>query len=385
MLTGENGILTQAQNAKNKTEEAKQEEKRILDSYEQYINASKNEIIIYTDENGDTATIPTDFLVSVEDDERTIDNGLVVKAPDESEFVWVPVDDINTMAQCEETEGNCDLQLQTDGTLICATHNSTEIVGKLYAIDAGENFGTVNTKYSAESGLREPAVIVGNKGGDEYDAEYYYVAGFTSIDDMLIQLKNEYKIMAESVAKYKGFYISRYEISFSSSTETIAGTTGNIQSKANIMPASATRDQGNMWYGFYKLEKEYSNLDKLKSSNIGSSMIWGSQYDAMINWANTGKDANKIKENTNGNHSKEKSYTGEYANVKINNIYDLEGNLFEYTLESHFWGAKVSRGSCYNRGPGFANGEAQSPSSRYLVSPSWAYSDQGSRMTLYIK
>ena len=42
MLTGENGILTQAQNAKNRTEEAQAEEQNILTNYEQYIEGSTN-------------------------------------------------------------------------------------------------------------------------------------------------------------------------------------------------------------------------------------------------------------------------------------------------------------------------------------------------------
>ena len=44
----------------------------------------------YTDGNNDKATIPEGFTVSEED--NTIDTGLVVTAPDGSEFVWVPVE-----------------------------------------------------------------------------------------------------------------------------------------------------------------------------------------------------------------------------------------------------------------------------------------------------
>ena len=45
---------------------------------------------IYTDANGDTAFIPAEFMVSAKEDEQTINTGLVVIGPDESEFVWVP-------------------------------------------------------------------------------------------------------------------------------------------------------------------------------------------------------------------------------------------------------------------------------------------------------
>ena len=45
---------------------------------------------IYTDANGDTAYIPAEFMVSANVDEQTINTGLVVIAPDGSEFVWIP-------------------------------------------------------------------------------------------------------------------------------------------------------------------------------------------------------------------------------------------------------------------------------------------------------
>ena len=47
MLTGDNGVLTQAQNAKNRTEEAQREEENILTGYENYINSATNQVMIY--------------------------------------------------------------------------------------------------------------------------------------------------------------------------------------------------------------------------------------------------------------------------------------------------------------------------------------------------
>ena len=45
MLTGENGILTQAQRAKNETKNAQGEEQNILTGYENYINNATNQVI----------------------------------------------------------------------------------------------------------------------------------------------------------------------------------------------------------------------------------------------------------------------------------------------------------------------------------------------------
>ena len=49
---------------------------------------------IYTDANGDSASIPANFSVSPKEDEQIISHGLVVIAPDGSEFVWIPTDSV---------------------------------------------------------------------------------------------------------------------------------------------------------------------------------------------------------------------------------------------------------------------------------------------------
>ena len=64
---------------------------------------------IYTSKNSegkvDIATIPQGFKVSEKEDEQTIETGLVVIAPDESEFVWVPVpkEELNLFAEYDGT------------------------------------------------------------------------------------------------------------------------------------------------------------------------------------------------------------------------------------------------------------------------------------------
>ena len=60
MLTGNNGILTQAKLAKENTEAAKEQEEKDLDKISSYIN-EKTIKDNYTDINGDKATIPKDL------------------------------------------------------------------------------------------------------------------------------------------------------------------------------------------------------------------------------------------------------------------------------------------------------------------------------------
>ena len=331
----------------------------------------------YKDQNGDTAVIPNGFQVSERQGETLISEGLVVKGPDGSEFVWVPVENINTMAQCETAGGDCNLQL-VDGTLKCTNeaHSSTaeKIVGKLWATGMGENFGVENTVYEPEKGFKEPAIATGNDSGigPGFDENTKYNDGLFDLQSM----QNDYKQMITSVAKNKGFYIGRYETSLEGATETQAGT-GKVQSKANVIPATTEEDATGMWYGIFKVQdKTYTGKD----NSVQSNMIWGSQYDAMLNWivssSATGK--NDIINTELVSHSFDKKYaTGTQNLDEMNNIYDLGGNLWEWTLELAGNATRVVRGGNFKY--------KASASNRAGVYTNGYNSATGSRLALYIK
>ena len=366
MLTGNNGILTQAKLAKENTALAKEDEEKGLDKINSYIN-EKTIKDNYTDINGDKATIPEGF--TVDKTENTISKGLVVHGPDESEFVWVPVPKINSMSQCSKTDGNCNLQLE-DGVLKCKTHNSTDIVGKLYATNTGKNIGTVNTTYNADRGLREPAYLTDGSYGDK--------SSYNTIGLELSNMQEDYKNMATSVAKYGGFYVGRYETSLSNANSSQAND-GNVQSKPGVIPTSAGNSATSSWYGLYSKQKEYTG----KNGSVESSMIWGSQYDRILNWVKEGKneeEKSKITNTSLGNNSGGIVTTtgnSKYSNDSINNIRDLGGNLIEWTLEASSTHDRVSRGGYFNY--------SCSPSYRNGGYPNIPYSSRGSRLTLYIK
>ena len=331
------------------------------------IEVSKTVKDNYTDTNKEKATIPAGF--TVDETENTISSGLVVRGPDRSEFVWVPVPDINSMAQCSTAGGNCNLQLEGN-TLKCTTHNSTEIVGKLYSTSIGNNSidNSANTTYNADSGLREPAYLTDGSHGDK--------SSYNTIGLELSNMQEDYKNMATNVAKYGGFYVGRYETSLSNATASSAGTSGTVQSKQGVIPTSGENSATSNWYGLYSKQKEYTG----KNGSVESSMIWGSQYDAILNWAKAGVDKDKITNTSLGNNSSGSVTTtgnSNYPNDSINNIRDLGGNLIEWTLEAYGTDGRVNRGgySYYTLSPSYRNS--------YI--PDYASSNDGSRLTLYIK
>ena len=90
MLTGENGILTQAQRAEKETGDAKENELRRLTALEAATNLENT---TYKDENGQIAPVPAGFAVSQVEGENTIEDGLVIMDSEKNEFVWIPVTD----------------------------------------------------------------------------------------------------------------------------------------------------------------------------------------------------------------------------------------------------------------------------------------------------
>ena len=181
-------------------------------------SAEYDKTATYIDKNKDTAIIPKGFKVSRKVNESTISTGLVVQAPDGSEFVWVPVpnaiyDNTNKKIGTEYTPM---AELQTNSTV--------NYQGMLYEF-SGYTSTYKNTYKTGTTNYREPTLITGNNSdtsadvssvsGNIYDASagyYNTILGYTSAVNFGKDLQNQYNKMVESVAKYKGFYIGRIRI-----------------------------------------------------------------------------------------------------------------------------------------------------------------------------
>ena len=338
--------------------------------------ATKNEE--YTDETSKeeykTVTVPEGFKII--EKASKIDDGLVIEDKNKSQFVWIPVSDINEMAQCSTAGGSCNLELQGN-ELKCTTHNLTEIVGKLYATTYGENFGTVKTTYNANSGLREPAVVTSSSSGTgtSYDGSFTFLSqlGYSTTSEFLSELKTQYKEMATSVAKYKGFYVGRYELGLEGDTPVSKNASDNSN---KVTTASASNSKTYMWYGLYKKCLEYT-VPETNNSSVTSSMIWGSQYDAMMNFMKRRGAESSITSTSNSSIQNNSYVTGEKETDVILNVFDLYACHFEWTLEAYSDRSRVSR-----RG---SSGGSGSPSYRHGDLPAASFSHTSSRLTLYIK
>ena len=440
-LTGDNGIIDQAHTAKEDTEIASWEEQidlAIIDaenkhrdpSWDDVIDELKNKDIIdnesqvdkktgaittnepsytiegklndyiefgpgmvatkneeYTDETSEeeykTVTVPEGFKILEE--ASKIDDGLVIQDKNGSQFVWIPVSDINEMAQCSKVSSTslCNLELKGN-ELKCTEHTSTEdiyIVGKLYATTTGENqFGNVNSTYNPNSGLREPAVVTGNTSGTgtSYDGDTNNLSiikeNYTT-EEFLKDLKIQYKEMATSVAKYKGFYIGRYELGLEGDTP-VSKNASTEENRTKVTTADATNQKTNTWYGLYKKCLEYI-VPEVTNSSVTSSMIWGSQYDAMMNFMKRRGKESSIKSTNNDSIQNNSYVTGSKETDVILNVFDLYACHSEWTLEAFYYGFRVYRGG--------SSAASYFPYGRSGTNPTNTRNNYSSRLTLYIK
>ena len=375
-----NGIIQKSKDARREYGQAKANEQEDLSNLSDMIDeatgkgtlakvpvgtkASKNGTINGEVGSSNNPTIPKNYIPidtatstwgdgSTAPSQASVDHGLVIKDEKNNEWVWVPVDKATLATMYEESSDEYTLFGTTGETAV-----KTKLYSKSITIGTDSNKKTMSRTTPGLTSYREPDLVVGS--GAQYDASdtnCKTILGETGTKEQLAQLfADEYKAMIESVSKYGGFYIGRYELS-----------------EAGVQKDKATLTSTN-WYNLYKKCKELNASDKVETR-----MIWGCQWDVTMNWlissgAKTSNEVNKdssswgnysdSKENakvtvteddgTTTNKYGSKQNTGYSEYWKANNIYDLAGNCYEWTQEAINTNVRAGRGGNYlNNGSNF--------------------------------
>ena len=200
-----------------------------------------------------------------------------------------------------------------------------------------------------------------------YDSNGYHEPNTVSSDASnsltIEQLKSDFTTMAKSVAKNGGFYISRYEV----------GENGDSKKNQKVLTAASSDGSNylgaNMWYGLY---------NTIRKIDENKQMIWGCQYDQVIKFI--GEEAQIGHSDRNLTISK--ALSGQNELDKMNNVYDLEGNYREWTLENYSSDIRVIRGSNFG---GINEGKFYPASYRALTygNPTDIFTDS-TRLILYL-
>ena len=323
--------------------------------------------IVY-DTAGVAVPVPIGFTASSVTGEHTVNDGFVVyegegevndsnyweESKERNQFVWVPVADPSRLYTQDSSTG--------------------KIKSKLYSYS-----GLITS-----SSYVEPGVV-------SYDREQYFarnnMQGYTK-EKLLQELEIGLEETIESIEKYGGFYIGRYE-------------TGNVTEEYEVPVVRRMNTDINYvtWYRAYVNSKNISmNL------NIQPNLIYGCLWDETIQWlVDSGeKTVEEIGSDSIawGNYSNNtfeyttasggmatkaegretRIPTGSAEVTKANNIYDIAGNMFEWTAEASGSNGRRFRGGNYN-----LNGDRYPASSRYDLIPNSSYFNYGARAYFYIK
>ena len=276
--------VTGTVNGKEYTKEVSVTVNQFKDTYE-YMD--KNTEVTYPDGK---VWVPEGFKIA-DDSSDTIQGGVVIEDKDGNQFVWVPVD---TIDDYKRTAYSSDVEKEEIDT----TTNSVKI-----------NYGGSNNYYFTEA-LPE----------DE---------------------KN-------SVTTYKGFYIGRYEAGDKENTEAKTLRSSNdvtktVTIKANQAPYNyVTRAQAISLAEGFKTQQGYKAKTKLVSSYAWDTTIAfiqqvNSDYGNSSEEGNYKNTAFSYMDITEGSQTKA-SGSGELVptgqTTPVCNIYDMGGNVTEWTTES---------------------------------------------------
>ena len=291
--------------------------------------------------------VPFGFTASTIEGEKSINDGFVIKqgwngaaTSGLNEFVWIPVDETSLGEMYQQTPGTA-LSKYTGVSV------TTDVYSKLRGQDGSSGFGGVpgSTIY------REPDILISTQNGDAGTqsgggiAEIKEVFGVSGDNGQVLNqfakmLVDEYEATYQSIAKYDGFYIGRYEI------------TGNVE--APTVQRDGTVITSENWYNLYKACRNVVTGDGFGGQ---STMIYGNQWDEVLDWlVNTGMRSTFVYSNSAswGNYSNSTGAAetnsgslqtaGKNEAWQANNIYDLAGNYWEYTQESRLTSYRVIRG-----------------------------------------
>ena len=396
------GVASLAYSQNIKLAKNNNEEQEVEESKSQEVVLEDNKYMhVETDASGDKVPVPNGFVGSKAAGENEIDTGFVIYEGEEevtdsnaqtaqtsrNQYVWIPVEDISKFYGTDANGKSWGKNYNyTTGTNSSSTFD--DVTGT-YANNWRESNGVMSI--SSSTSYREPDVLRSR------DTPYYlrtYKVSEDSMLDFLLRQQTDFKKMINSVEKYGGFYIGRYE-------------TGDLSKEQVVVQKGNTDIQSQTWYAMYEKCKTLSD----NNNNIETGMIWGNQWDRTLMWLmecnakyeTTGKSKEEVIDDSTswGNYSNAtftytnssggtstknsgslvKIPTGSTEYTKANNIYDLAGNVFDWTMEAFSTSYQVFRSGNYNN-----NGTSFPASYRVTDSyPTYSRSYVGCRATLYIK
>ena len=188
----------------------------------------------------------------------------------------------------------------------------------------------------------------------------------------------EHNLMRTSVINNKGFYVARFEAS--------EGTGSKAESKAGAMPWvnipwGTSMTEIETTGAVYQAQNMYNDSEHA----VTSTLIYGVQWDAIMNWIDSDYSkedgsCNSFVSDSTGQGWYNQSSATRCGYYQKNNIYDLAGNVAEWTMEAYSSDGRVHRGGYF-----YGSGSDYPASIRLNNTPGYGGGDFiGFRVALYL-
>ena len=270
-----------------------------------------------------------------------------------NQYVWVPVD---------------------DPARIYGVDNKGKIWGKLYefsntgrkALNWTETNGIMNI--TSQTNYRDPNVLQSAAYDRDGNSNMHSSGlGETRYEMLAQELEQNYYEIIESIKKYGGFYIGRYETGGLNGTAVVRKMNTNINKegwytmykKCLTLKGANTNVKtsmifGNLWDEALEwLVKSGATISdgttltyQLMSSD---STTWGNYYNATFNYIAANTETPLITE-TKAQRTSTRIPAGSAEYTKANNVYDMAGNVWDWTTEAYSTYYRVVRGGNYSNG-----------------------------------
>ena len=412
LVLGDNGIIAKAQEAKTKQAEASENDLKGMNGLVSEMEGalagnggaggSGTGTKVPAEATAETAPYFPDNTFTKK--EGTIDTGLVIKDANENEYVWVVVPRTTTVY-------------------------ATTGLGKTTFTDADYT--------SIENDLKEYTKTY--RGSTSYSDVYYpddKNVGWFADATVYNNLKNS---MLKSVYENGGFYVGRYEAGIDTTTGTnrTSNTDKNSDGKYT-MPSTTPVTKADAYPYTYVTRTQAQNLaSNVNSGDKTSSLMFGVQWDLVLafmskdkskitdatiltsnsttigNYHNSTFDLNRgkyaqygqlgnpwknfdsalgsivVSNETTGKMKKTEQSsdsnsilitTGGTEQSKVMNIYDIAGNVWEWTLEK----TSITINPCAYRGGSYSYAGSNGPAAyRNYTSTDGSYDSLGFRVSLF--
>jgi len=293
---------------------------------------------IFKDVNGEQVPIPEGYIVSENSDENIVNKGLVISDSRGNEYVWISctVDSSSNKLQYKRTEWG----VEKDGT-----DNSRAIKDELTLKDIDVTYSKTDT----DNGINE------------------------EISKEIVAQINAEK---ESIKKYGGYYIGRYEVGKDNKTAVIKAEQEpyvNIKwSKAYELAKGIGGGEGATTYlcSSYSWDTAINFIQNTTGKNYATSIIgFNGNWKSQEVKDSSGKVIKPV-------NTAQRLNTG--LTTALCNIYDMGGNVGEFTTELNPGTSEtvVLRGDNYDDNPA---------GNRWDSNSGGANSNYGFRATLFLK